>query len=58
MAGTAPARTTVGALGAVFIEDVEKGEFALGIGSGFFGHGRLFVDQGAIVKWLWQVSGG
>src|SRR2546421_12889681 len=25
---------TVGALGAVFIEDVEKGELALGIGSG------------------------
>ena len=40
----------VGALGAVFVEDVEKGEFAFGVGSGFFGHGGLFVDQGAAVK--------
>jgi hypothetical protein len=31
----------VGALGAVFIEDVEKGEFAFGIGPGFLGHVRL-----------------
>lgn len=29
----------VGALRAVFIEDVEEGEFAFGIGTGFFGHG-------------------
>lgn len=29
----------VGALRAVFIEDVEKGEFAFGIGTGFLGHG-------------------
>jgi hypothetical protein len=40
----------VGALGAVFIEDVEEGEFAFGICSGFFGHGGLVVDQGAIVN--------
>jgi len=31
----------VGALGAVFIEDVEKGEFAFGISPGFLGHMRL-----------------
>ena len=31
----------VGALGAVFVDDVEKGELALRIGSGFFGHGGL-----------------
>jgi hypothetical protein len=29
----------VGPLGIVLIEDIEKGEFAFGIGSGFFGHG-------------------
>ena len=29
----------VGALGVVFINDIEKGKFAFGIGSGFFGHG-------------------
>ena len=29
----------VGALRAVFIEDVEEGEFAFGIGTGFLGHG-------------------
>ena len=40
----------VGALRAVFIEDVEKGEFAFGIGSGFLGHGGLVVDKGAAVK--------
>lgn len=28
----------VGALGAVFIDDIEKGEFAFGIGPGFFRH--------------------
>ena len=31
----------VGALGAVFINDIEKGKFAFGIGAGFFGHGGL-----------------
>src|SRR6266702_5925315 len=40
----------VGALGAVFIDDIEKGKLACGIGSRFVSHGRLVVDQGAIVK--------
>ena len=31
----------VGALGAVFINDIEKGKFAFGIGAGFLGHGGL-----------------
>src|SRR5271156_4211002 len=31
----------VGANGVVFIDDVEKGKFAFGIGAGFFGHARL-----------------
>src|SRR6202000_3469757 len=31
----------VGALGVVLIDDVEKGEFAFGVGSGFLRHGRL-----------------
>ena len=42
--------TAVGALGAVFIDDVEEGKFAFGIGSGFLGHARLVPDQGAPVK--------
>jgi Sigma-70, region 4 len=41
---------TVGALGVVFINDVEKGELAFGIGSGFFRHGRLVADKRAAVK--------
>src|SRR5258705_2287794 len=32
----------VGALRVVLIDDVEKGEFAFGIGPGFLGHGRAF----------------
>lgn len=32
----------VGALGVVFIDDVEEGEFAFGIGPGFLGHGAAF----------------
>jgi hypothetical protein len=43
----------VGALGAVFIEDVEEGEFAFGIGPGFFRHARLFPDHDAAVKTNW-----
>lgn len=34
----------VGALRTVFIDDVEKGEFAFGVGAGFFGHGGLVSD--------------
>ena len=34
---------------ALFIVDKE-GKLAFGIGPGFFGHGRLVVDQGAAVK--------
>jgi len=40
----------VGALGAVLVDDVEEGEFAFRVGSGFLGHGGLVVDQGAAVK--------
>src|SRR5215472_3531899 len=40
----------VGALAVVLIDDVEEGEFALGIGSGFLRHARLFVDARATVK--------
>src|ERR1700761_7901592 len=40
----------VGALAVVLIDDVEKGEFAFGIGSGFLRHGALFLDWGAAVK--------
>lgn len=40
----------VGALGIVLIDDVEEGEFAFRVGSGFLGHGRLVVDCGAAVK--------
>src|SRR5262249_37479373 len=32
----------VGALRAIFIDDVEEGELAFGIGPGFFGHGGLW----------------
>jgi hypothetical protein len=42
----------VGALGIVFIDDVEEGEFAFGIGSGLFWHARLVTDQDAAVKSL------
>src|SRR6201996_7864950 len=42
--------TAVGADGIVFIDDVEEGEFALGIGPGFFRHGRLVPDWRAQVK--------
>src|SRR5260363_12715 len=42
--------TAVGALRAVFIEDVEEGEFAFGIGPGFFWHARLVPDRGKAVK--------
>ena len=40
----------VGALGVVFIDDIEEGKLAFGIGPGFLGHGRLFFDQGDVVK--------
>ncbi len=40
----------VGALRAVFIDDVEKGELAFGIGPGFFRHGGLVNDMGGSVK--------
>src|SRR5690348_8674765 len=40
----------VGADGIVLIGDVEEGEFALGIGPGFFRHGRLVLDCRARVK--------
>jgi hypothetical protein len=40
----------VGALRAVLVENVEKGEFAFGIGTGFLGHGGLFDDQRRRVK--------
>src|SRR5690348_16469232 len=40
----------VGAQAVVLINDVEKDEFALGIGSGFFRHARLLVDESAPVK--------
>src|SRR6185312_11682804 len=42
--------TAVGALRVVFIDDVEKGELAFGIGSGFLRHRRLVFDQGAPVN--------
>src|SRR4029077_9986691 len=41
---------SVGALCIVFIDDVEKGELALGIGSRLFRHGRLVLDMRAAVK--------
>jgi len=47
----------VGTLRAVLIDDIEKGELALGIGSGFLGHARLVVDQGADVKVSKQING-
>src|ERR1700761_3280105 len=47
----------VGALRTVFIADVEKGEFALGIGSGFFRHARLFPESDAAVKTNWRLNG-
>ena len=34
----------------ILIDDVEKGELAFGIGSGFFRHGRLVLDMRAAVK--------
>src|SRR6185437_8826789 len=40
----------VGAHGIVFIDDIEEGEFALRVGSGFFRHGRLVLDCRAQVK--------
>jgi hypothetical protein len=40
----------VRALRAVHISDVEKGEFAFGIGTGFLGHARLVGDADARVK--------
>jgi len=40
----------VGAHGIVFIDDVEKGELALGVGSGFFRHARLVIDPSVAVK--------
>jgi hypothetical protein len=40
----------VGAHGIVFIDDVKKGEFAFGIGPGFFRHARLVIDTDAAVK--------
>jgi len=40
----------VGALRAVHISDVEKGEFAFGIGTGFLGHARLVDAAAAGVK--------
>src|SRR4051812_47562581 len=40
----------VGALRVVFIGDVEKGEFAFGIGSGFLGHGGLSSIRAALSK--------
>jgi hypothetical protein len=40
----------VGALRAVFIDDIEKGEFAFRIGPGFLGHGGLVSDLRNAVK--------
>src|SRR5579864_1632691 len=46
--------TAVGTLGAVFIDDVEKGEFAFGIGPGLFRHGSLSSIKRPLSKQNWR----